>query len=155
MSGDLSPQAELWAKALRPGPTLSWCHQTLRHTVHPVPFYSEHRILYYNPQRKVLLSSFYSWETEVQHEGTCPELCVSNPRAPGLTKAQLSPKQGPPGRGEPAPEVLQGSGAGGEAEEMLEYLSSWLFFNVLFVFVFIICTIFCLLKMHYWKECMI
>ena len=67
---------------------------------------------------------------------------MSSPQAPGLTKAQLSPKQGPPGRGEPAPEVLQGSGGrrGGRRNVRIPFIL--LFFNVLFVFVFRICTTF-------------
>lgn len=67
---------------------------------------------------------------------------MSNPQAPGPTKAQLSPKQGPPGRGEPAPEVLQGSGGrrGGRRNVRIPFIL--LFFNVLFVFVFRICTTF-------------
>lgn len=54
-------------------------------------------------------------------KGLLGKLCVSNPQAPGPTKAQLSPKQV---KGQTSSEVLRDLGARREAEEMLEYLSS-------------------------------
>lgn len=127
MSGDLSPQARLWAKALRPGPALAWCHQTLGHTVCPVPFYSEYHILYYNPQRKVFLHFTAERQRFNNMKGPAQSYVCQAHRLQASLKLSWALNRGHQVGANQLQRCSRDLGAGGEAEEMLEYLSSYSF----------------------------